>query len=294
MHSSLLLPSIAICSAVAQARNTVHQHQIPYSQYAQPDKTCSVTSLLRPENLCFPDLQIDNFDHAHGHHHDHSHNHHRLHEINLDELFESYDDPSIPSPWTHISNCIPDGEKNQTYCVFTNSSYADGRGISFFTTPAIASQVALLPAFTQPTISPTINTFLKVSPDDLPYEVRPIPGRGNGVFATRKLERGDLIMAETPAGVYMSDAFWPDYELGYEYLRKTYDWLPEPTKEEFEALSMHKEGHAIMERVNTNAFAGELGIEKAPHFWVHPRTAVSSHMLWLFDKSESWLTVVLI
>jgi hypothetical protein len=89
-------------------------------------------------------------------------------------------------------------------------------------------------------------------------------------------------MQETPAGVYMSDAFWPDYDLGYEYLRKTYDWLPEATKEEFERLSMHNEGHPIMERINTNAFAGTLlggedGTEgkEEPHFWVHPQTAVS-------------------
>lgn len=117
-----------------------------------------------------------------------------------------------------------------------------------------------------------VNDFINV-----PYEIRNIPGRGNGVFATRKIERGEVILAETPAGVYMSDAFFPDYDLGYEYLRKTYDWLPENTREEFEALSMHNEGHPVMERINTNAFAGEFGEDS--HFWVHPRTAVSSIQL---------------
>jgi len=83
-------------------------------------------------------------------------------------------------------------------------------------------------------------------------------------------------------GVYMSDAFWPDYDSGYETLRKAFDWLPERTKDEFESMSMHNEGHPIMERINTNAFAGALvgeeGTEEKPHFWVHPRTAVSAFL----------------
>ena len=74
-------------------------------------------------------------------------------------------------------------------------------------------------------------------------------------------------------GVYQSDAFFPDYEIGYKYLRKTFDWLPEETREVFERMAMHNEGDKVMERVNTNAFAGDF--EGEPHFLLYPETAVS-------------------
>jgi hypothetical protein len=68
---------------------------------------------------------------------------------------------------------------------------------------------------------------------DSAWEIRHIPGRGNGLFATRTLRRGDEIIADTPVGVYQSDAFFPDYPLGYKYLWKSFDQLPNATKEIF-------------------------------------------------------------
>ena len=228
--------------------------------------------MFSPENVCAVAKPLKHH-HNHAHHEHHEHHHspshsHQSHKPSLDDLFDDFKDPDTANPWTHIPACLSD-TNNQTYCVYTNTNYANGRGISFFTTPEIADYVVTLPAFANNPLAPHVNNWT-----DVPYEIRNIPGRGNGVFATRKLERGDVILAETPVGVYMSDAFFPDHDLGYEYLRKTYERLPERTREEFEKLSMHNEGHPIMERVNTNAFAGEFGEDA--HFWVHPQTAVSS------------------
>jgi hypothetical protein len=170
-------------------------------------------------------------------------------------------------PWTHEPQCITDEESKEEYCVYTNENFANGRGISFFTSPSIAKRVESLPAFVQSGIHDNTNRFV-----DPPWEIRNIPGRGNGLFATRILHRGDAIIADTPVGVYQSDAFFPDYPIGYKYLRKTFDQLPNATREIILRTAAHSPGDPIMERINTNAFAGDF--EGAPHFLLCPETAV--------------------
>ncbi|RDW70391.1 hypothetical protein BP5796_08788 [Coleophoma crateriformis] len=173
-------------------------------------------------------------------------------------------------PWTHKPRCTPKNGLNETYCVYTNSNFADGRGISFLTSPLVAKEIINLPAFTNPEIPENVNTFT-----DPPWEVRNIPGRGNGLFATRTLYRGEEILAATPVGVYMSDAFPVDYGLGYQYLNTAYKQLPKATREKVMMMAAHNAGDPIMERVNTNSFSGEFGGE--PHFIVYPETARMNH-----------------
>jgi hypothetical protein len=180
-------------------------------------------------------------------------------------LHKSIRTGSLPSPWTREPKCIGDTE---TYCVYTNEKFANSRGISFFTTPTIAERVAALPAFTEKEIHVNFNVF-----DNQSWEVRETPGRGRGLFATRTLHRGDLILADIPVGVFHSDAFPSDYALGYTYLRIAFEQLPKPTKDLVLSMATHNQGDPIMERVNTNAFAGDFG--GAPHFLLYPETAVS-------------------
>jgi hypothetical protein len=180
-----------------------------------------------------------------------------------------YEQAKIASfePWTHEPQCITDQDSKE-YCVYTNQNFANGRGISFFTSPSIAKRVVSLPAFVERGIHDSTNKFV-----DPPWEIRNILGRGNGLFATRTLHRGDEIIADTPVGVYQSGAFFPDYPIGYKYLRKTFDQLPNATREIILRTAAHSPGDPIMERINTNAFAGDF--EGAPHFLLYPETAVS-------------------
>lgn len=97
-------------------------------------------------------------------------------------------------------------------------------------------------------------------------------GRGNGIFATRELHRGDLVLADLPVGVYHSDTFRLDYERDYEFLHVAFDQLPESTRETFMEMAAHYDGDDIMERINTNGFHGMF--EGAPHFLLYPETAV--------------------
>ena len=193
----------------------------------------------------------------------------------LDEIYDfdapnlEYDPTSLPGPWTRESKCIADGNTNDTYCIYTSDKFANGRGISFFTAPSIAQRIEALPALTQEGVHDAANVF-----EDAPWDIKTIPGRGNGLFANRRLRRGDKILADTPVGVYQSDAFFPDYTQGYPYLRAAFEQLPEPTRELVLGMATHNEGDPIMERVNTNAFAGEF--EGAAHFLLYPETGVSS------------------
>lgn len=214
---------------------------------------CSISEQNLFPNLPLPRIKEDH-QHSLG---SCSHHHH-----------EPAKAPESPyAPWTHKRQCLEDDENYQEYCVYTNSDFANGRGISFFTTRSIAKQVESLPAFLQRGIYDTTNKF-----DSPPWEIKHVPGRGNGLFATRTLYRGDEIIAATPVGVYHQDAFIPDRLIEYQFLRKTFDQLPNATREIILRTAANKRGDPIMERINTNAFLGEF--EGAPHFIFYPETAV--------------------
>jgi hypothetical protein len=175
---------------------------------------------------------------------------------------------SASSPWTKSPTCMPKENSTSTYCVYTNDQFASGRGISFFTSPSIAERITALPAFAGEDIYSNVNMF-----DDPSWEVKVIPGRGKGLFATRTLYRGDRILASTPLGVYQSDALVRDSAMDYIYLHTAFIHLPKSSQEQFLSAMAGSKGDPIMERVNTNAFSGEF--EGAPHFLMYPETAVS-------------------
>lgn len=174
-----------------------------------------------------------------------------------------------PSPWTTSPKCIPKENSTSTYCVYTNDKFANGRGISFFTSPSIAERIAALPAFSEKDLHSKVNQF-----DDPPWEIKVIPGRGKGLFATRTLHRGDELVSTTPVGGFQSDALMADFPLDYIYLHTAFIHLPESTQQLFLSTMAGSKGDPIMERINTNAFSGEF--EGVPHFLLYPETAVSS------------------
>ncbi|KUJ13160.1 SET domain-containing protein [Mollisia scopiformis] len=192
------------------------------------------------------------------------------------DVLEGFDDEdflqddSRSGYWTHEPECIHNDDHSEEYCVYTDKTFARGRGISFFTSPTIAARVVELSAFTDSAVHEDVNNF-----EDPPWEIRNVPGRGNGLFATRTLHRGDLILADTPVGVFQSDAFFLDYAIGYRYLHTAFDRLSDATKDIVMRTAAHSPGDPYMERINTNAFAGDF--EGAPHFLFYPETALMNH-----------------
>ncbi|KAF8850985.1 SET domain-containing protein [Acephala macrosclerotiorum] len=191
-------------------------------------------------------------------------------DLNASESFDDYERTQASSPWTHTPECIHSDGNTEEYCVYTNNTFAHGRGISFFTSPTIATRIAELSAFTNQSVHDNVNNF-----EDPPWEVRDIPGKGNGLFATRELHRGDLILADTPVGILESDAFLLDYPIGYRYLHTAFDRLPDATKDLVMRTAAHSPGDPYMERINTNAFAGDF--EGKPHFLLYPETSLMNH-----------------
>jgi hypothetical protein len=86
---------------------------------------------------------------------------------------------SALKPWTHEPLCITDEDSREDCCVYTDQNFANGGGISFFTSPSIAKRVESPPAFVQSGIHDNTNKFV-----DPHWEIRNIPGKGNGFFAT--------------------------------------------------------------------------------------------------------------
>ncbi|CAG8983165.1 hypothetical protein HYALB_00010313 [Hymenoscyphus albidus] len=177
----------------------------------------------------------------------------------------------VHNPWTQKPICMPQTSSNQTYCVYTHKNHANGRGITFLTSPDVERTLANEPYFAQK-FPPHVNNF-----SNPPYEVRNVPGRGNGLYATRQIELGEVIVAETPVGIFQSDAFPHDKALKYQYINAAFKSLPSETQEAFMKMAaMHggKEDE-ITERIHTNSFHGEFaGLE---HFMVFPQTAFMNH-----------------
>ncbi|KAL1836592.1 hypothetical protein VTJ49DRAFT_4896 [Mycothermus thermophilus] len=106
--------------------------------------------------------------------------------------------------WTHTEPCLWGRNSDQPICVFTDISFAGGRGISFVTTPERARYLASIPAFTDPTNARGLNPPLSGTPEAAMtrtklYVMREVPGKGMGLVATTFIPRGSLIMANTPS-----------------------------------------------------------------------------------------------
>ncbi len=99
--------------------------------------------------------------------------------------------------WTHSSPCIKSPSSGQEIRVFSDSAFAEGRGISLITTASRASFIASQVAFTKPpTQSKGTNQDL-VRTVPAKYEVKDFPGKGKGLVAGNRIRRGELIMANT-------------------------------------------------------------------------------------------------
>ncbi|KAK3944564.1 SET domain-containing protein [Diplogelasinospora grovesii] len=163
--------------------------------------------------------------------------------------------------WTHSSPCFKSGGKSgATFCVFTDTSFAEGRGASFVTTAKRAAHLASNPAFTQPEVIKGVNQDL-IRTMPVKYEVKEFPGKGMGLMATDHIRRGDLIMANTVS--LMIDYRTFDELLADEYQQLqafAVDYLPKPHRSAILNLSTHDAADslshiALVDKItSTNAF----------------------------------------
>lgn len=156
-------------------------------------------------------------------------------------------------------------------CVYTSTSFSDGRGISIFTTPSLAAHFLSLPAFTDPSFpSPGINE------DSGTWKIHPLPSRGLGLLATRPLSFKDRVTAYTPAllAYLESDLSTSERE---KYYKIAVQQLPEVTREMFLGLATVYGVESVKHQdvVKANTFQMEVG--GANHLAVFPETSRLNH-----------------
>jgi hypothetical protein len=155
-------------------------------------------------------------------------------------------------------------------CVYTNTSFSNGRGISIFTTPKVAEDFATLPPFQDTQALHNINGFTGN------WYTEELPGKGMGMLAKRNLKFKDRVTAYTPALLaYLEDEL-PTMERE-KYFRIAVTQLPDATREMYESLATVY-GYAqikYQDVVKANTFQLEVGGHN--HLSVFPETSRLNH-----------------
>lgn len=172
-----------------------------------------------------------------------------------------------------------EGSSPDRYCIYSSGLYDKGRGISILTTHHLATNHF---AKLQPLAKPQPFSHL-TNLSSVPWEVRKIEGKGRGIFATRPIKRGELILTEPAVLIFHEEGLKNDNLIFYTRAKVAIEQLPEPTRKliydmagQEMNLGVHNIGkpmHSVMGKVFTNVFA--IGYEKTQHLAVFPHTAVS-------------------
>jgi len=180
------------------------------------------------------------------------------------------DGARLASGWTHTTPCIRNGTTE--FCVYSDATFADHRGISVITTADRAQYFLQRKGFTKPEVNRGVNQDLEQ--DRLPvYEVVAIPGKDMGVVAKKPLNRGDLIMSNTASIMVDYGAFEVLSAPDILKLQSTgLDYLPLKHRARLLNLSTHDQVEGYDKRVEkilaTNAFDIELDDEEEDNFYV--------------------------
>ena len=184
----------------------------------------------------------------------------------------SFESIKTPVPWTNLPHCTGRSDASNALCVFTDSTYAQGRGISIVTKPAIAKDFLKLRGFADPKVMAGI----PMSQFPPPFAITQLPGRGMGVVANRTIERGELIMAYTTTTIFHADTFAEDEddeEPDFPMIHVAVDRLPRSSRARWLDLAAHFEGRdTYNEKISTNSFSEEFGEEE--HYMVIPEISV--------------------
>jgi hypothetical protein len=184
---------------------------------------------------------------------------------------------STSFPWTHNPTCINtkvrqgSGLKKETLCVYSNSRFAHGRGISLITTPEVATEYVL-------------ESFSHEDQEDrgnLLYEARQTEDRGMGLFATKQIRAGDSIMVKHPVLIIARDAWESPREDRHRLLEIAVQQLPEKTTKRFLDLAKSRGGFKLDDIVQTNSKRTRLG--EIEHLAIVPEAAVSTYSYGMFN-----------
>ncbi|KAI3342053.1 hypothetical protein F4824DRAFT_272332 [Ustulina deusta] len=162
--------------------------------------------------------------------------------------------------WSTSPDCF--GE----YCVYTSNDFL-GKGISLVTTASNHIRIAQIQI--PETVSKTGYEKARIVE---------IPAKGKGLIATRKIRRGERIMAANPSLLVHRNAFRElQLEDIYYLMDMAVNNLPKARKESYLAQSGTMGGHKITDILFTNSFQVALGDYDGFHYGNFPEVSILNH-----------------
>lgn len=173
-------------------------------------------------------------------------------------------------PWTFWPECFSNEDTADPYCLFSDQSFADGRGIFILTTEPLAHGMLQKQAFQNPKSLHRSNQH-----SNPPFEQHDFPIKGRGLIANKTLFRGDKIFASTPLLIADPDAYMLAEPERLDLLYRGVSSLPSPSRDLFWELLDHFKGDAVDDRIQTNNF--EVVINDVSHAALFPEIAMLNH-----------------
>lgn len=175
-------------------------------------------------------------------------------------------------PWSFWPECFTVRNDSDPFCVFSNTDFASGRGISIVTTHAIAYAMLENDAFKNPDALEYSNNF-----ENPPFYEQVFPGKGRGLVANKTLNRGDQIMSSTPILITDNLDELPESE-SLALWHRAVATLPAATREIFWGLAgrfPEGEADAHDDRITTNYF--EIDVDGNSLSGLFPEIARINH-----------------
>ncbi|EGG02378.1 uncharacterized protein MELLADRAFT_91461 [Melampsora larici-populina 98AG31] len=198
---------------------------------------------------------------------------------------KSHDLPKIGSFTQH--ECFENILGQEEHCLYVNSNFSSGRGMSIFTRPSILKEdFSQLPIFKSDSFVVT-----QAERRSVPFNVTPIAGKGIGALATRQISKGEVIISDHAATVIIVEFSAIHHPSFGDICVSAFDLLPSPTGSLL--MKLDAAGHTRVERVHTaiarNAFETPHGSEEVLHYAVVPEPSVFNHecrpnSAFFFDK----------
>lgn len=174
-------------------------------------------------------------------------------------------------PWSYPTVCTEVLQSiGSKLCVYTNTSFSGGRGISIFTTPKLAEEFASLPPFQDAHALDNINGFSGN------WYTEQIPGKGIGARAKKPLKFKDRITAYTPALLAYREGELPTMERE-KFFEIAVSQLPEATQMMYLQLATIYGYPQIRHQDVAKANTFQLDVRGHNHLAVFPETSRLNH-----------------
>jgi hypothetical protein len=178
---------------------------------------------------------------------------------------------STPGVWNMEPYCLLSEVANGCFCVYTSTTFAEGRGLSIVAMPLQIEGVLHATAFTHK-LEPWMNVQ-----NDTRFKHVHVPGKGVGIVAETTIYKGDYVLMTTPISAVQDHLMQHGTEEQlFSLLEVGVERLPKKSRDQFMALLGHWGGNPYHDRIHTNAFSMWIG-KATDSFWaMFPETSVSS------------------